>query len=132
MSDVRIEGFAKALAEVERRLQEVEADLARVRRSARRGEIKLSTFEELKADGEAERAQLLDRKANLEASLEQTRHAQSSVEDWAATMGRVDVWNELDVPSQREILYGLLRNVVIFKPKGSDQPPEIEFIWEAP
>jgi len=47
-------------------------------------------------------------------------------------MTRVDLWDDLDVASQREILYGLLRSVVIFKPKGSGQAPEIELEWETP
>jgi hypothetical protein len=47
-------------------------------------------------------------------------------------MSQVDLWDYLDVASQREILYGLLRSVMIFKPKGSGQSPELDLEWETP
>jgi site-specific DNA recombinase len=129
-SGERMQGFARAIAEAERLLQAVDEDLARLRRSARRGEIKLSTFEELKADAEAERAQLLQRGAELEAQLSRARSPQSLAADWAAAMARLDLWEALDPVSRREILHGLFRNVLIFKPKGSHCAPEINLVWE--
>ncbi|HWI60714.1 MAG TPA: recombinase family protein [Symbiobacteriaceae bacterium] len=109
-------GHASALAEVERRLAAVAADLARLRRAARRGEIGLATFEELKADAEAEQRQLGARRERLAAKP-------------APAVG--DLWHDLDVASQREILHGLLRSLTIFRPKGSREAPAVELVWES-
>lgn len=120
--------LTRAIAEAERRLAAVAADLARVRRAARRGEITLSTFEELKADAEAERRDL---QARL-AALAEAQAAPSPAKGAVADESRVDLWESLAVTSQREILYGLCRTIIIFKPKGSRLPPEIDLIWEMP
>ena len=120
--------FARAVAEVARRLAAVAEDLSRVRRAARRGEVSLSTFEELKSDAEAERKELLGKRANLE----QARVDASTVADWEGVLARVDLWDDLDVTSRREVLSGLLRSVVAFKAKGSRGAPEVDLVWEMP
>jgi site-specific DNA recombinase len=118
-----------ALADLERRLQAIDADLARVRRAARRGEIQLATFEELRVDAEAERGILQAKREGFVASLKQAQTDDTSLSDWQAFIERVDLWTELDVTSQREILYGLLRTVIMYKPKGG-AAPEIDLVWE--
>ncbi|MDF2630241.1 MAG: Resolvase domain protein [Symbiobacteriaceae bacterium] len=52
--------------------------------------------------------------------------------DWAAAAARVDLWQSLDVAAQRQVLHGLLRRLIIYKPKGAGAKPEIDFEWEAP
>lgn len=44
----------------------------------------------------------------------------------------LDPWQALDVAAQRQVLHGLLRRLVIYKPKGTGTRPEIELEWEAP
>jgi site-specific DNA recombinase len=117
-------GLSRQVAEVERQLKAVEADLARVRRAARRGEVTLATFEELRADAEAEREELVSRRCALESALEAAQAAAVPV------VSQVDVWTDLDGATQREILYGLLRSVVVFRPKGRGGAPEVDLMWE--
>ena len=130
--DGRVAGLEQAIAAIDRRLQAIDGELAQVRRAARRGEIQLTTFEELKADAETERKELQAQRTDLEVEITHVRDAQTSLAGWQSIVSRLDLWDELDVTSQREILYGLLRAVNVFKPRGSSDPPEIDLVWEAP
>ncbi|HYF90920.1 MAG TPA: recombinase family protein [Symbiobacteriaceae bacterium] len=122
----------RAITEIDRRLQEIDADLARVRRAARRGEIQLATFEELRIDAETERQELQAERAEREKALEQVRTIETSLSDWEALMVQVDMWDDLEVNSQRDILYGLLRSITMYRQKGSNDAPEIDLVWETP
>jgi site-specific DNA recombinase len=44
----------------------------------------------------------------------------------------LDPWGEMDVAAQRQVLHGLLRQLIIYKPKGIGKRPEIDLQWEAP
>jgi site-specific DNA recombinase len=132
-SGERLGNFTKAIGALDQRVKSIDEDVVRVRRAARRGEIQLKTFEALVADVEAERQELQAQRAQLEAALEQARGVQTSYDGWEAMMARVDMWGDLDVASQREILHGLLRSVVMYRRKGrKSDPPEVELIWETP
>ncbi|HYF96103.1 MAG TPA: recombinase family protein [Symbiobacteriaceae bacterium] len=124
--------LGQAIAEADRRLAALAEDLARVRRAALRGEICLSAFEELRTAAEAERRELQAQRADLAGALAAARERlDATAADWAEAASRIDPWDALDIASRREILYGLLRSLVIFKPKGSDRSPEIDLVWEA-
>jgi site-specific DNA recombinase len=132
---------ARSMDAVERRLAAIAGDLARVRRAARRGEIGLATFEELKADAEAERRELEERRAALKQALEAADQAgprgpvgggEADGPGDARGAAPIDLWAALDVSQQRQVLYGLLRSLVIFRARGSSGPAEIDLVWEAP
>lgn len=116
------ERLTKALTELDRRLAALAADLARLRRSARRGELAPASFEELKADAEAERAELMERRGAVAALLAHTDAV-------PLVQTQLDPWDALAVPEQRQVLTVLLQRVVIFKAKGTGQAPEIELEW---
>ena len=124
--------FQRAIAEIDRRLQEIDTDVARVRRAARRGEIQLATFEELRLDAEAERQELHTQRADREKALEQVHTLETSLSDWESLMAQVDVWADLEVNSQRDILYGLFRSITLYRRKESNDAPEIDLVWETP
>jgi len=120
-----VSGHAAALAGLERRLAAIDKDLSRLRRAARRGEVGLATFEELRADAEAERKEVQEQRDRLEAPLPPARTDEAAAADWE----KVDLWECLDVTCQREILYGLLRQMVMYKRRGGGAP-EVELMWE--
>lgn len=131
-ADLHLESVKTAISRVEQRLKAIDAEVARARRAARKGEIRLSTFEELRQDAEAERAELEEEKAELESKLTQTRDWDLALEAWRAYVEQVDAWELLDVTTKREILSGLLRELVVYRRRGTEDPPEISLVWEMP
>jgi site-specific DNA recombinase len=121
-----------ALEQVLSRLKQVEGDLTRLRRAARIGEIQLSTYEELKADAAAEQRDLEERRQSLELAVSQADVSLQTVEAWRENLAMVDLWSQLDPGRQREVLFGVLRSVEVYRRKGDKGPASVTFTWEAP
>jgi site-specific DNA recombinase len=130
--DDRRQVLLESATAVERRIKAVEAEVARLRKAARAGEIQLKTFEELRADADADLAELEGQKARLEQRVEEMKDVTASVEAWKQMVGGVELWDSLEQTRQREILFGLLRAVVVYRERGDRGPISIEIVWEEP
>jgi hypothetical protein len=109
-----------ACTEVAARCAAVAAEMARLKRAARRGEIGLRTFEELMADAQAEQGALAARRAELEARLQ--------------TGGELpppaDPWSPLSLAEQRAVLGALVREVEVYRPRRSRAPLAVQITWK--
>jgi site-specific DNA recombinase len=123
--------YLASLEQIDQRLKQLEGELARLKKGARSGEIKLSTYEELKADVDEEMKDLLTNRRGIETALAHVRDNTGAVEGWKRNLAAVDLWHDLDPMRQREVLFGLLRRVTVHRLKGSTEPVAIHMIWEA-
>ena len=122
--------YQLALTHVDERVKGVEADLVRLRRAARSGEIQLSTYEDLKSDADAEMTELLTSRRGIELALSKVRDQSTTLEAWRNTLAQVDLWESLDPVRRREVLFGLLRRIQVYRRRGSQGPASVELVWE--
>lgn len=132
LSGERTSHYTKEMASVDRRLKEIEVEVSKLRKMARSGEIAVGTFEELKADAESEREGLRARRDELGKALEEAQVTDATLSAWETLMAKVDLWDELDVSSQRDVIYGLLRSITMYRRLGTRGAPEIDIVWETP
>jgi site-specific DNA recombinase len=128
----RRQEYEATLEQIALRLKQVEGDLTRLRRAARTGEIQLSTYEELKEDADAERLDLEAQRQVLEISLSQNRDTSAALDAWKKTLEGVDLWSQLEPGRQREVLFGLIRSIEVYRRRGDTQPVSVSFTWESP
>lgn len=121
-----------ALEEAERRTKVIEADVVRLRRAARDGEIQLRTYEELKSDADAELEELRARLELLIARMDELAETTATVQAWGQLLDQIDLWDSLDMLRQREVLFGLVRQVAVHRERRSREPISVEVMWEEP
>jgi site-specific DNA recombinase len=117
-----------AIKETERRKTQVLADLARLRRQARQGELKASTYEEFKADAEAELRELEDRHRELQIQHAATGQDAALLERLEGAVMAVDEWDGLAPAERKELLRALCEHLSVFYP-GKGQEVEVAVRW---
>jgi hypothetical protein len=120
-----------SLEQIDRRLKLLEEELLRLKKGARSGEIKLSSYDELKTDVDEEIKNLLAARRLVETALEETPDNRGVMEAMRRNLEALDLWSSLDLTRQREILFGLLRRAEVYRPRGSKEPTSIQLTWEA-
>jgi site-specific DNA recombinase len=130
--DERRQLLVQSIAETERRMKAIEGEVARLRKAARAGEIQLKTYEELKGDADAELAELAAQREALERQVKETRDVNATLETWKQLVDAVDLWDSLDQARQREILFGLIRQVSVYRERQSREAIEVDIMWEEP
>ncbi|MFZ5817467.1 MAG: recombinase family protein [Bacillota bacterium] len=122
--------YQSALEQVNERISQVEADLARLRRAARTGEIQLATYEELKADAEAELGDLMTSRKGLELALRSIKENTGALTARKETLARLPLWSRLNTVDQRQILQAILRSVEIYRARSASAPVLVKLLWE--
>ena len=112
-SDARPLELERARKTTERRRSEVAADLSRLRRQVRRGQLQPATYEELKADAAAELAELTARLERLQAA---NRGPAPPVQ--VPSVGS-DLWDSLTPAERKEVLRAFCTGLTVHRPKGS-------------
>lgn len=123
--------YQVSLEQIDQRVRQVEAEVVRLRRAARSGEIQLTTYEELKADAEAELNDLLVNRRGIEIALSKVRDDRGALEAWKRNLEAVDLWGRLEPGRQREVLFGLLRQVEVYRRRGETDAVAVHLSWEA-
>lgn len=128
-SAVTAESSRRQLAELAAREGALDEELRGLIRKARRGEITIKEKRAFEADLEAERQELAQQRGALQKQLARAEAARVEFEALVAWLGRVDAWDELPRETQKELLRHLVERLVVFKPKGRGQGPEVDIFW---
>lgn len=128
-SSTRRQELELAIKEAEKRKQDVLADLSRLRRQARQGELKASTYEEFKADAEAEMRELEDQLRCL-----RTQHAASgkdlvTLERMEQFVRTADAWEDLPPPERKELLRALVTDLKVLYQGRAHGDANVEVTW---
>ncbi len=108
----------------ERRLA---VDRTRILRRARRGEIALEEQRAFERDLEAEARQIADQRAALTGSVSLPGTPDPDLfRTWCK---QTDPWAAVPPSVQREVLAHMVEHLVLYKPKGRGQLPELDIHW---
>jgi site-specific DNA recombinase len=118
----------QAIKETEKRKAEVLADLARLRRQARQGELKASTYEEFKADAEAEMRELEDRLRELQIQHAATGKDAVILERLEGAVLRLDEWDGLPGVERKELLRALCKGLTVYRGRSTEEV-EVQVTW---
>jgi site-specific DNA recombinase len=132
VADKHRKNLQAALQTTEKRTKAVEEQLVRLRRAARAEEIQLKTYEELRADAEAELVELSQRKVALEVEIGQTQAVTTAVDTWKEVVAQVELWDGMDQGRQREVLFSLVQEVTVYRARRSREPIDVEVVWKMP
>ena len=127
-SDCRRRELEEAIKATERRKQEVLGDLARLRRQARQGELKASTYEEFKADAEAEMQDLEERLRGLQVQHMATGKNHAVLEQLERALDTLDEWDSLTPARRKELLRALSTHIMVFY-EGRAKDIEVDVQW---
>lgn len=127
-SNTRRKELETAIKGAEKRKTEVLNDLARLRREARQGQLKASTYEDLKADAESEMRELEQRLRDLQLQLTATRKDTEVLQRLEQAAAAIDEWDGLSPGERKELLRALCEELVIYYP-GRGEPVEIQVKW---
>ncbi len=127
-SDSRRRELEEAIRSTEKRKQEVLADLARLRRQARQGELKASTYEEFKADAEAEMADLEERLRDLQIQHAATGQNRAILEQMERILQTLDEWDVLTPAKRKELLRALTTKITVFY-QGRAKDIDLQVQW---
>jgi DNA invertase Pin-like site-specific DNA recombinase len=127
-SSTRRSELELAIKETGRRTTDVLDDLTRLRRAARRGELKSSTYEEFKADAEAELRELEDRLRELHAQHAGTGHDAALLDCLERAVEAVDEWDMLTGSERKGLLRTLCEQLSIYYP-GNRKEIEVQVRW---
>jgi site-specific DNA recombinase len=127
-SDSRRRELEEAIKALERRKQEVLEDLARLRRQARQGKLAASTYEELKADAEAEWGALDARQRDLQGQAARAGKDGSVLAQMELSLQALDEWESLPPAGRKELLRALCEQLTVFYP-GQGQEIRVEVTW---
>jgi len=127
-SDCRRRELEEAIKATERRKQEVLVDLARLRRQARQGELRASTYEEFKADAEAEMAELEERLRGLQVQHAATGREEAVLDQLERALNALDEWDDLPPAGRKELLRTLAPRIVVFYP-GRARDIDVQVQW---
>jgi hypothetical protein len=128
-SSSRRQEIEQAIKDVERRKGEVLNDLARLRRQARQGELKASTYEEFKADAEAEMHGLEDQLQDLHIQLASSGKNVAVLEQTEQALNGVDEWDSLPGSERKELLRTLCRRLSILYRGRTGGDIDVEVTW---
>lgn len=109
----RREDIMHGLKEVEKRRQKVGADLQRLLRQARRGELAAATYEEFRADAERELAELAAQCRRLQAEQAAVAAAGGKVARFEAAIAAADEWDALAPGGRKRLLRLLVRRMTV-------------------
>lgn len=120
-----IDGAIKTVA---RKRADVIADLGRLRRQTRKGELSPSLYEELKADAVAELRELEERLRDLEAQHAASGERAATTERLAEALRTLDEWEALRPIDRKELLRALAERISICYP-GRGEPVQVDAKW---
>lgn len=116
-----------ALDDLKHRQEKVREDLRRLLRQARSGELLPRTYEEFRADAEAELQELTERANRLRALQESAKHSSVTMEHYRAAVESADEWFSLEPTARKRILRMVIKRLVLFR--GGDGPVEVDVEW---
>ncbi|HYF77828.1 MAG TPA: recombinase family protein [Symbiobacteriaceae bacterium] len=128
-SNRRLE-IEQAIKDTERRKAEVLEDLARLRRQARQGELKASTYEDFKADAEAEMRDLEDRLRDLHLSHATSGKDVAVLQQMEDALNAVDEWDTLAGAERKELLRSLCSRLEVLYRGRAGGDILVEVTWK--
>ena len=117
-----------SMKELEKRKTDVLSDLARLRRQARQGELKPSTYEDLKADAETELRELEGQTRELQLLHTLRGKNEALLERIKQMLVSIEEWDDLTPDARKEVLRALCERLVIYYP-GGGQEVVLEVKW---
>lgn len=127
-AEQRLEQIAHGLREVERRQEKVRADLHRLLRQARQGELSPRTYEEFRADAEREMRDLAEQANRLQAERETAAASHLVVDQFRAAMASVDEWYGLEPAERKQLLRLLLQRLTVFSSGSGIVDMDIDWV----
>lgn len=120
-----------ALVEVDAQQTKIEGKRKKLRAMVLEDALTTEEYRAFVQDVEEEARGLEARREALKQRLASVKVAQSEQVGLASTMARVDLWDALDKPEQKELLRTFVEQVQAYLPKGEDEL-SVNVTWRLP